>query len=295
MSKRGSLALIGMIYVTVIAISFLFYEYVQINSVLIKLLITDILATMLIWVLSLVLKNASLYDPYWSVIPPFLILLLMYEYSNFELNMILLLIAVSLWAIRLTYNWAKLWSDFKHQDWRYENIGDFAPKLYLITSFLGIMLFPTLIVFAQHIGILKLASIKHVASYGTYLGFIIILVATLIQFLSDSQMQNFKKNQTDKTKLINVGLWKYSRHPNYLGEILMWWGVYLFYADAYGLNLYILAPLLMTAMFLFISIPLLERKILKTRPHYRVYQKEVSMLIPFKSFKIGTQDYDAEK
>ena len=56
------------------------------------------------------------------------------------------------------------------------------------------------------------------------------------------------------------GLWKYSRHPNYLGEIMVWWGVYLFYVQQFGLDLVLVAPVIMTLMFIFISVPLMEKK-----------------------------------
>ncbi len=284
-SKTKTLLIITIIYMGVIALSYGLFTQIQIESLILKIFMIDVFATVMIWLLSLVLKNASLYDPYWSVIPPLIILLVMIETHNFNLNMVLLLIGISLWAFRLTYNWAKLWTDFSHQDWRYENIKKVAPKIYFLTSLFGIMGFPTLIVFAQHIGIMKLAETNHQASMLSYLGLIVILLATLIQYLSDSQMQRFKKENTDRNKLIDMGLWKYSRHPNYLGEILIWWGVYAFYADAYGFDYFILAPIAMTCMFLFVSIPMLEKKILKTRPHYKKYQEQVSVLIPYKFAK----------
>ena len=79
--------------------------------------------------------------------------------------------------------------------------------------------------------------------------------------------------------IIEKGLWKYSRHPNYWGEILFWWGLYLY---AIGISHYmlILAPISMTVMFLYVSIPWIEHKILRNRPQYNSYQERVNILIP---------------
>ena len=165
-SKLKSMLVILVIYLLVIIGSVVVFLTLPTTlSLLIRVLIADVIATMLIWLLSLMLKNASLYDPYWSVIPPVILVLVMMAEKTFTLPLVILLTALSLWAIRLTYNWGKLWQDFSHVDWRYENFKKMAPRLYPLVSFFGIMLFPTLIVFAQLVG--PLAMIKaQTATFG---------------------------------------------------------------------------------------------------------------------------------
>jgi steroid 5-alpha reductase family enzyme len=250
---------------------------------LVRVLIADVTATLLIWLLSLILKNASLYDPYWSVIPPVILFFVMMAEKTFTLPLVVLLSALSLWAIRLTYNWGKLWQDFSHVDWRYENFKKMAPRLYPLISFFGIMLFPTLIVFAQLIGPLAMIEVQ-TAKLGVYsvLGALTIISATILQFVADSQMQTFKLDPSNKGKIMQEGVWKHSRHPNYLGEIFVWWGTYLFTIDAFGFSYFIIFPILMTLMFRFISVPLLENKILRTRPEYNNYKQTARMFIPIK-------------
>ena len=283
-SKLKSMLVILVIYLLVIIGSVVVFLTLPTTlSLLIRVLIADVIATMLIWLLSLMLKNASLYYPYWSVIPPVILVLVMMAEKTFTLPLVILLTALSLWAIRLTYNWGKLWQDFSHVDWRYENFKKMAPRLYPLVSFFGIMLFPTLIVFAQLVG--PLAMIKaQTATFGVYsvLGAITMIGATLLQFVADSQMQTFKQDSKNKGKIMQEGVWKYSRHPNYLGEILVWWGTYLFTIDAFGFSYFIIFPILMTLMFRFISVPLLENKILSTRPAYKAYKETARMFIPIK-------------
>lgn len=283
-SKLKSMLAILIIYLIVIIAGTAVYLWLSFTlPLLVRVLIADVTATLLIWLLSLILKNASLYDPYWSVIPPVILFFVMMAEKTFTLPLVVLLSALSLWAIRLTYNWGKLWQDFSHVDWRYENFKKMAPRLYPLISFFGIMLFPTLIVFAQLIGPLAMIEVQ-TAKLGVYsvLGALTIISATILQFVADSQMQTFKLDPSNKGKIMQEGVWKHSRHPNYLGEIFVWWGTYLFTIDAFGFSYFIIFPVLMTLMFRFISVPLLENKILRTRPEYNNYKQTARMFIPIK-------------
>lgn len=286
-----------LVYLFVIAVGALVYLALpSALGIVYRVLIADLVATLLIWVISLFVNNASLYDPYWSVIPPVIIFLLLFENQKWSLSLVLFVISLSIWAIRLTYNWGKLWTDFSHVDWRYKRFQDMAPKLYWLVSFLAIMLFPTLIVFAQLIGPILL-TVEPIVSFGPFsiIGGSVIIIAAFIQLVADTQMQNYKKNPANRGAIMREGFWKYSRHPNYLGEVMVWWGVYLFYVQQFGFDGMIVAPILMTMMFIFVSVPLMEKKILKTRPQYREYIKEAGMLIPFNKQIFAKKPVELEK
>lgn len=298
MSKKISSMLVTLlIYLAAIAIGVVSFIYVLPDLDLVyRVLIADLIATVFIWLVSLPLKNASLYDPYWSVIPPIIVLLLMFYTNNWGLSLILLLLALSVWAIRLTYNWGKLWTDFSHVDWRYNNFQVMAPKLYWLVSFLAIMFVPTMIVFFQLIGpIILVEQVNLSFGLASILGTVVIVLSALLQLSADTQMQNFKKDPQNKGEIMKAGLWKYSRHPNYLGEIMVWWGTYLFYVQQFGFDWIILAPIAMTALFVFISVPLMEKKILKTRPEYSDYIKEGGMLVPFPKQMFSKSSVNQEK
>lgn len=277
--KLKSIGLIFIMYVVACALGYLGYALIPNLDLVLRILIADVIATIVIYIFSLVFKNASVYDPYWSVIPPIIILFLMIEQQNFGFNMWLLFSVMMVWAIRLTYNWAKLFGGLSSQDWRYDQIKAFNPKLFFLTSFTGIMLFPTLIVFVQLIPVAELAGVSQNVGFYSILGAVIVLLATLLEWLSDSTMQKFKKDNPGK--IINVGVWKWSRHPNYLGEIMVWFGLYFFHVDAFGLTYNIIYPIAMFLMFLVISIPMMERKLLKKYPEYKKHKKKVAVLVPF--------------
>ena len=283
MTKRTTSFLwILTIYIFAIGIGVLTF-YMLDFSFLMNLFIADVTSTLVIWIFSLILKNASLYDPYWSVIPPVIIFLsMLYLNTHVTLGVFLMATSILLWSIRLTYNWARNWHGFDEVDWRYLKIKEKAPKLYPLTNLFGIQLMPTTIVFLQMILAIKILEVEPFVNGGMVIGSLVIASGAIIQYIADQQMMTFRLLHPGKNKIIDFGLWKLSRHPNYFGEIAVWWGLYLIYLSTYRIiDIYILSPILMTCLFLFISIPLMEKKILETRPSYEDYQKKVSMLIPF--------------
>ncbi|MBN2268443.1 MAG: DUF1295 domain-containing protein [Acholeplasmataceae bacterium] len=283
MSKRTS-SFLWILVIYMLSIGIGIFTFLMLDfSLLINLFIADVVSTVVIWIFSLILKNASLYDPYWSVIPPVMIILLMiYMKTNITLGVFLMSMSILLWSIRLTYNWARNWQGFHEVDWRYLKIKEKAPKLYPLTNLFGIQLMPTSIVFLQMILAIKILQAEPFVNGGIVIGALVIASGAIIQYIADQQMMTFRLLNPDKNKIIDFGLWKFSRHPNYFGEISVWWGLYLIYLSTYQvLDIFILPPILMTCLFLFISIPLMEKKILATRPSYMDYQKKVSMIIPF--------------
>lgn len=247
-----------------------------------RFLLLDILATLIIYLFSSFLKNASLYDPYWSAIPPMMLIFSAWYYGSWSIHVIWMLVAISIWGIRLTYNWASLWTGFGEMDWRYQEMKEKAPRLFPLTNLFGIQLFPTLIVFVQLSHALIVIKNNQGSFIFSLIGACIIILSAVIQFIADQQMKSFKKQHKGKKVCIDEGLWRFSRHPNYFGEVMVWWGLYLIYFGwMQRIDYMIIAPIMMTSLFVFISIPWMERKILLTRPEYREYQSKVSMLIPF--------------
>jgi steroid 5-alpha reductase family enzyme len=251
--------------------------------------LADIAATVAIFLLSMVVANSSLYDPYWSVAPPLIIGgWLVWHLSNVDspanLRHWLMLGLVTVWAVRLTANWAVGWSGLGQEDWRYVRIReDTTGRLpWWLVSFIGIQLVPTLFVF---LGLLSAwPAIIGQRPFGIVdvLAVIVMVAAILLETLADLQLRAFASDAANRGKTIDVGLWRVSRHPNYLGEIMLWWGLWLFgLAAAPNWWWTIIGPLGMVALFLWISIPLMERRSLERRGDYAKYQQEVSVLLPW--------------
>ena len=254
---------------------------------LVLMLIADVIATLIVYVFSLLYKNSSLYDPYWSVIPPVIALFWAWQFNVAEsVPVLLMLIGISVWAVRLTFNWLRGWHGLSHQDWRYVMLREKNPSLYWLTNFGGIHMFPTLIVFAGMLPVYYFIQ-AYANTEGelmmpvVVLGFLLTIVAALIELIADEQMRSFKKRALPG-QFIDEGLWHYSRHPNYFGEILFWFGLWVMLMG--------IAPqywwtgagwLAMATMFVFASIPMMKEKNLKSKPGYAQYVAKVSMLIPW--------------
>jgi steroid 5-alpha reductase family enzyme len=253
------------------------YHQLNISSVLYKFIICDIFATIIVWLFSLIFKNSSVYDPYWSVAPIVMIWLFPKDYS---VQNILMIVLITLWGVRLTYNWATTFKGLAHEDWRYRYYHDRFPKMWPLTNFFGIHLMPTIIVAMVIIPALTFLTQTQPQNMWTYLALGLGLVAICLELFADMQNHQFKINHPNKT--INIGLWKYTRHPNYLGEITMWWSVYFMMLSLDLSNYWLMiGPIANTLMFIFISIPLMERRQMKNKPDYQQYKEQTSMLIPW--------------
>lgn len=282
-SKKQTLWVFVVIYLFAIFIgSLIVLNGVKNNyDLVLTTLVSTVAMTLIIFFFSNILKNASLYDPYWSVIPIIIVIQWIVIYKNISLNVILLFLAILVWGTRLTLNWWKNWSGFKHQDWRYTQLHDQAPKVYFLTNLFGIHLIPTLVVYIQLINahdIMQYQGINPIF----IIGFILSVSAAVIQYIADKQMYEFRLINQNSKSCIDEGLWKYSRHPNYLGELTFWVGIYIMYfSHARVINFNLVYPVLMIMLFLFISIPLMEKK-LANRPGYDEYKQNVSMLLPYR-------------
>ena len=277
-SRMASYLLITLVYVLATCLGVFVYVSLPL-AFWARLLLADVAATLFVFLFSLLLGNASVYDPYWSVAPVVILTLLAMQSAVTPLRLILL-VAVGLWGVRLTANWAYTFGDLTHEDWRYRMLKEKTGAFYPIINLVGIHMVPTLVVY--------LCALP--AAYAFYLDlplsplslvFIAIsLFAVLLQGTADSQMHRFRQNRTGP--FIRDGLWKYSRHPNYLGEILMWWGVGLAVtASAPSFWYFPLGALANTCLFLFVSIPLAEGKQSK-KEGYEAYKKQTRMLLPIK-------------
>ena len=278
-TKTVSIVIIGIIYL--IAILLGYFVFRMLNTGLHELwvlFLADVVATVVVWGFGLFYKNVSVYDPYWSVAPPVMFTVWAFYKSTFTLPVVLLLIAVWYWGIRLTGNWAFTFKGLAHEDWRYTRYRETqSPFIFHVINFFGLNMMPTVLVFAAMLPGFGLFESTEAANMLTWLGFAICISAATLQLVADTQIHRFRENHPGQYCF--VGLWKHGRHPNYLGEISMWWGVWTMYASIYGFDWLIIAPIAMTALFLFISIPMMERRQLQNKPGYAEYRKKTRMLI----------------
>ena len=284
MNKAGSILVNLLIYVIAILVVISTWAFLPDIHLLWKILIVDVIGTVLVFIFSVIFNNSSMYDPYWSVQPFVIAVFLAWPLKDLNVLEMIVLFMVFLYSLRLTLNFYRGWTGIKHEDWRYRNFRTDFPKLYWPISFLGIHLFPTIMVFLACMSMVHIYRGPGMELNAWFIvGLATMIMAIGLAFIADEQMKTFRNKIENKGKLMRGGLWKYSRHPNYLGEILTWWGLFFFSLSAgYEQWWMIAGPVTVTAMFLVISIPMLEKRELERRAEYADYMKQVSILIPFK-------------
>lgn len=246
-----------------------------------SLFAADVVATCFVWFFGLVFHNVSVYDPYWSVAPPVMLTLWAFHTNSFSSATLLLLVAVWYWGIRLTANWAFTFRNLNSEDWRYTKYrNSLRPVLFHLVNFFGLNMMPTVIVFLVMVPGFFLIEASVSASLSTIVGFSICIVAATLQLVADTQRHRFSRAHPGK--VCNVGLWRHGRHPNYFGEILMWYGVWLMALPVLSHitpDIWLIGPLLNTALFCFISVPLMEKRQLQNKPDYAKYRENTRMFI----------------
>ena len=255
------------------------------SSLWIKIAIGDFVGTVIIFISSRLLNNSSMYDPYWSVAPIVILvyLLIIHGISLPNSRNIMIFMLVFWWGIRLTGNWLRTWPGLKHEDWRYVKMAKDTGQFYWPISFLGIHLFPTIIVFLGCLPFIPIVFSDTPLMWTDIVGFFVSAFAIEIERKADRQLHKFNKSKNNSDKQVcDYGLWKYSRHPNYFGEIAFWAGIFII---AYGLNpsenlYYGIGFLSMVLLFVFISIPMMEKRQMQ-KEGYPAYRRKVYMLVPW--------------
>ena len=246
--------------------------------------IGHIVATLIIYLASVLAKNSSFYDPFWSIAPlPIIIYLSFMSYEKDEnlLKVLVILIPVTYWSLRLTNNWRRSWKGLTHEDFRYIDLKTRFKKFPYLIDFFGIHLYPTLQVnfslFPLYYYFLSDFSPMPIA---LYIFSFFTIGAVFLEHLADEQMREFRSRPENRGKTMNRSLWKYSRHPNYLGEVLFWWGLYLMTLSV-NLNFWwlFICPLSMTLMFTLVTCSMMDNRSLLNRPDYSTYMAKTSQLL----------------
>jgi steroid 5-alpha reductase family enzyme len=231
------------------------------------------------WLLSLPLRNVSIVDSMWSLM--FLLAALTYAAAQASLGprAWLVITLVGLWSIRLAayISWRNRGhgEDFRYQKIRANNQPGFAFKsLYIVFGLQAAL--------AWVVSLPLLAAINSTAPLGWLdaIGAALWLVGIVFEAGGDWQLARFKGNSANQGKVLDTGLWRYTRHPNYFGDFCVWWGLFLI-ALAAGGWWSVTGPLVMSFLLLKVSgVALLEKDIGERRPTYQAYVRRTNAFFP---------------
>ncbi|MFF0500278.1 DUF1295 domain-containing protein [Nocardia aobensis] len=284
MSRTGSLIRVTAAYVVAVAVALVWLLWGPGTGQLwLDGLIADLIATVVVFAFSRIYENSSFYDPYWSVIPP---LLAFYWWIRSDepsdpARWWLMMAVMLVWAVRLTANWVTTFPGMHHEDWRYPMVRERAGRFAFAADLFGIHVFPTLQVFAGMIPVYVVAT-RDGEPFGVLdvVAFVIGAGAVTLEAVADLQMHRFAATKSPG-QVMDRGVWAWSRHPNYFGECGVWLSFGLFGLAASPGSWWVLAGVVtMVAMFVGVSIPMMEQRSLQRRPAYRDVVHRVSAFVP---------------
>ncbi len=236
----------------------------------------------LVFILGQVLKDNSIVDSFWG--PSFLVVALSTYFlsSTKGPRSLILTMMVTIWALRLFYyitlrNWGK------PEDFRYVNMRKrWGTHLALLKAFLNVYVLQGVLSYLIGLPIINTNSSKlQELTWLTYLGIAIWAIGFFFEVVGDAQLKVYKAKKENKGKIFTEGVWAYTRHPNYFGESAMWFGIFFVSVAEFKDLFFIVSPILMTLLLLFVSgVPMLEKKY-EGREDFEAYKKKTNKFFPW--------------
>jgi steroid 5-alpha reductase family enzyme len=232
-----------------------------------------------LWLLSLALKDASIVDSFWGLGFAILAWYAYFNLGNASTKNLVLCGMVTVWALRLSL-YIGIRNHGKGEDYRYQVFRKEAGKHFWWVSFLRVFMLQGVLLWLIAAPLVYAQPKTTAMGLWEYLGIILWLIGFGFETIGDYQLATFKANPANAGKVMNQGLWYYTRHPNYFGDALLWWGYFCFAVGA-GAWFSIFSPILMTFLLMKVSgVALLEQTLTKTKPAYKTYIEQTSAFLP---------------
>ena len=235
----------------------------------------------LLWLLSLVFKNASIVDIFWGIGFVIVTWLAFSLGAGYIPRKQLVAVLVTIWGLRLALhigirNWGKP-EDFRYAKWRQDN----GSRWWWFSFFQVFLLQGVLMwIISAPLIAAQTSGYPVIITPLDVIGVVLWLIGMFFEALGDLQLMLFKANPANKGKLLTTGVWRFTRHPNYFGESALWWGYYII-ALVSGPWWTVFSPIIMTWLLLRVSgVAMLERT-MKLKPGYEEYMKNTSAFFPW--------------
>lgn len=242
----------------------------------------SVIAYITLWfIVSVIKKRNDVADIAWGL-GFVLIAWLSFLMSGFSIKAFSINCLVTVWGVRLALHIYNRNKD-KPEDSRYFKLRNTWRNFYL-RSYLQIFILQGALLFLVSIPVMFINN-SNSNNFGLLeiVGFIIWGIGFYFESTGDRQLKEFISNPLNKGKLMESGLWRYSRHPNYFGEVTQWWGIFIIALSLPGSFFTIIGPLTITILILFVSgVPILEKKY-SGRPDFEEYKKRTSIFFPLPS------------
>lgn len=234
----------------------------------------------ILFIVALIKKDNSIVDVFWG---PGIVIVAFYsliQSGEGDIRKLIVTALVLLWGLRLSYHIMMRnmgnGEDFRYKNWRntwkYFVIRSFFQIFMLQGAFMLIISAPVWFINERSTGLLGIGDLLGLMIFGT--GF-------FIEIIADSQLSEFKKDPANRGRILTTGLWSVSRHPNYFGEALLWWGIGFYALGLHNGWYTLIGPVVITLLLRFVSgVPMLEKKY-AGRPDWEEYKAKTPAFIPF--------------
>ena len=232
------------------------------------------------WLLSVKLRDVSIVDSAWSIFFLLFALVFAWRQGDRSVATFAMLALVAAWALRLSLYIT--WRNHGHgEDRRYQAIRARNEPNFAFKSLYLVFLLQAVLAFVIAMPLLPALNGAQPANLVTWVGCAVAASGLLFETIADAQMARFKADPASAGQVMDRGAWRYTRHPNYFGESVFWWGVWIASASQGGAWT-AFSPLLMTFLLLRVSgVPLLEADLKQRRPAYAEYLRTTSSFVPW--------------
>ncbi|MCG8672437.1 MAG: DUF1295 domain-containing protein, partial [Pseudomonadales bacterium] len=241
-----------------------------------------------LWALSVKLKDASIIDIYWgfgyvNVVGVCVLVNALNSEFSFSPVQWLLAALVTIWGMRLTLHLGRR-NIGKGEDYRYAAMRRSGGPKWWLQSYVTVYLLQMSLMLLICLPVYWVLSSPQAPELGKLelIATLLWLVGFFFESVGDYQLDQFKRNRRSSTQILDTGLWRYTRHPNYFGDALQWWAFFLFAVNIDGGWMTIISPIIMTLFLVKVSgVALLEKGLQKTKPHYADYVSKTPAFIPW--------------
>jgi steroid 5-alpha reductase family enzyme len=234
-----------------------------------------------LWLVSLLVKNSSIVDMWWG--PGILLIGATYKFTSTGAHnrSTLVLALLAIWAVRLAWHIGARnighGEDFRYAKWRRERGAS-----WWWFSYFKVFVLQAVIAWIVAMPLFYAMTSPEPVPFTIwdFAGAIVFAIGFVFEAIGDEQLRRFKKDPASKGRVLDTGLWRYTRHPNYFGEAVMWWGFGLFSVAAGGYA-GVIGPAIMTFLLIRVSgVALLEKTLVDAKPGYRDYVRSTSAFLP---------------
>lgn len=261
--------------------------HTDINLLLITLIL-DLIFTTVIFIFCVLSRSSSVYDPMWGFAPLPLVFFWSFlsDYYDTAKN-IIVIIVVGIYFARHMFIFFRGWPGLQFEDFRYIKLAKDLEKFKqasFIFLYFGYYAVPSVMVLLGMVPVYYITQATKIENGAFYVGIVVCISGILLSHIADQQLKNYRERNSgdsgNSKGYIDEGLWRYSRHPNYLGEIMMWWGLYIMCVGTDGVKTWTwVGALVVFVLFEFGTITMMEKHLLERRPGYAVQQRRVNRLM----------------